>query len=132
MYALFDELVARLAAFKGGVINSNVSDTKFAHWPAYRTLTVGERTVLIGGFVTDDMSKFAPACQPTAAPVPVACVELWERAKAELGRTPDLFLPMTHQYTKEDRETAEARTRARTRKPHPPPCRACASRAVAP
>ena len=44
----------------------------FAHWPKYRTLNVGERTVLVGGFVTDDMAKFAPACQPSAAPVPSA------------------------------------------------------------
>ena len=33
---------------------------------------------------------------------------LWNEAKAELGYTPDLFLPMTHQLIHEDKATAVA------------------------
>jgi 2',3'-cyclic-nucleotide 2'-phosphodiesterase (5'-nucleotidase family) len=78
--------------------------------PAYEVVEVGERKVLLGGFLTEDMSIYTPSIQEavTIAPVTERCASLWDEAKAALGYTPDVFLPMTHQLVPQDRATAEA------------------------
>ena len=63
----------------------------------YATLTVGKKTAVIGGFLTEDESIYAPSTKPKFTPVTEACSKTWEEAKKDLGKTPDLFLPMTHQ-----------------------------------
>ena len=49
-----DVISVRMKQFKGKCINSNVSDAKLSHLPAYDVVQVGERKVLIGGFLTGD------------------------------------------------------------------------------
>ena len=99
-----DGLVHKLEAYKGTVVNSNVPMEELSHLPRSVPISVGDRTVLLAGVVTDDLSKFAPANQPDVSNVLESCVATWDAAKTALGRTPDLFLPMTHQYTAEDRQ----------------------------
>uniref|UniRef100_A0A7S4BG94 5'-Nucleotidase C-terminal domain-containing protein n=1 Tax=Chrysotila carterae TaxID=13221 RepID=A0A7S4BG94_CHRCT len=104
----FETLAARLKDFKGVCINSNLRNPEVSHLPPYATVKVGERTALIGGFLTEDESIYAPTPKLNFVPVTEACLEVWERAKDDLGSTPDLFLPMTHQLISQDRQTAEA------------------------
>jgi hypothetical protein len=54
--------------FKGKCINSNVTDAKLADLPKYDTLMVGERKVVVGGFLTTDTSLYAPSLRPTVLP----------------------------------------------------------------
>jgi hypothetical protein len=103
----FGPLKQKLELFEGSLINSNCRNPEYSHLPTFATLAVGSRTVVLGGFVTDDMEKYAPANRPDLTSVSASALEVWERAKAELGTTPDLFLPMTHQFTKDDRAFAE-------------------------
>jgi 2',3'-cyclic-nucleotide 2'-phosphodiesterase (5'-nucleotidase family) len=102
----FAGLRRRLNGFDGQVINSNTYDELLADLPRYDTIQVGSRTVVLGGFLTEDKSIYAPSCTPAVTPISEACVTLWEEVKADLGKTPDVFLPMTHQLTKDDRATA--------------------------
>ncbi len=90
------------------VINSNV-DGELQSLPKFKTFLVGDRLAVIGGFLTDDLSIYPPSTKPAARPVAQACEECWNAAKASLsGQIPDLFLPMTHQLTPEDRKTGVA------------------------
>lgn len=103
-----DRLALRLGELNATVINSNFNNPELAAFPRYATIKVGERTALLGGFLTDDLSIYAPTPKLSFVPVDKACTEVWEAAKSELGAAPDLFLPLTHQLIHEDRQTAEA------------------------
>lgn len=104
----FAGLRRRLDGFDGTVINSNTFDEPLADLPRYETIQVGARTVLLGGFLTEDKSIYAPSTTPDVTPITEACQSLWEEVKTAIGKTPDVFLPMTHQLTKDDRATASS------------------------
>ena len=93
------------------IINSNVDDKELQALPKYVKFLVGKRSCVLGGFSTDDTSIYPPSTKPSVRPVIVSCAECWEAAKVSephAGKTPDLFVPMTHQLTKLDRETGVA------------------------
>lgn len=100
-------LAAKLPIFAGTVINSNVHEPLLAHLPRWRALSVGARTVALGGFVTGDPAIYSAANRPAVGPIPEAVEQVWEQATASLGRAPDLLLPMTHQPLSDDRALAE-------------------------
>jgi 2',3'-cyclic-nucleotide 2'-phosphodiesterase (5'-nucleotidase family) len=114
----FEGLASVVKGFRGTIINSNVTHPLFTHelMPRFATVRVGERWCVYGGFLTDDRSIYAPSRTPNAAPIAASCAELWEAACTELradGRLgpselPALFVPMTHQLTPLDRQTAQA------------------------
>ena len=99
----FDVCATRAKQFKGKVINSNVSTAQVADLPKYDVVAVGDKKVLIGGFLTKDTSIYAPTNTPTVTPPEEAAPALWDLAKKELGYTPDVFVPMTHQLVPEDK-----------------------------
>jgi len=84
--------------------------------PPFVTLKVGERLVVLGGFLTDDQSIYAPSHKPTINPVDDSIVSTWEAAvnhlraegSLEPRQLPALFLPMTHQLLSQDVATGEA------------------------
>lgn len=76
--------------------------------PKYCTIKVGTRNIVLAGCVTGNESIYTYPHIPKCKPVKDACIEVWESAKKALGVLPDLFLPMTHQFLNEDRETALA------------------------
>jgi len=100
--------VARMVGFNGKCINSNVSDSPINTLPKYDIVDVGSKKVLIGGFLTKDTSIYAPSNVPTVMPAPEAAVALWEEVSKELGKAPDLLLPMTHALIPEDKATCTA------------------------
>lgn len=104
----YDVLKLRLAALKGKCVNSNVENEQLRHLPRYSVIAVGGRQAVVGGFLSDDPSIYPPSSVPSVDPTPSACLRTWEEAKKELGYTPDLFLPMTHQLLSADRSTASA------------------------
>lgn len=106
----FDVIATRVKQFKGKCINSNVPDERIDKklLPKYDIIEVGDRKVLVAGLLTGDTSIYAPSNTPIVTPPAEAAVALWNEAKAELGYTPDLFLPMTHQLIHEDKATAVA------------------------
>ena len=96
-------LVRSLARFTHGkVLNSNVLDTELAALPRFDCVRVGERTAVLAGLLTPDRTKYRPTGYPHAMPMAEACNEVWREAKAALGASGDLFLPMTHQPIKDD------------------------------
>lgn len=97
-----------LSKFNGKCINSNLRNPELSALPRWDVFTVGEKSVVVAGVLTDDLSIYAPATNPDFEPCTQALFSVWEEAKAHLGRTPDLFLPMTHQLIGEDRDTAAA------------------------
>lgn len=99
----FDVCAARMKQFKGKAINSNVSTAQLSALPKYDVVEVGEKKVLVTGFLTKDTSIYAPTNTPSVTPPNDAAPEVWELAKTELGYTPDVFLPMTHQLIPEDK-----------------------------
>jgi len=103
----FQPLADKLSTFKGTTINSNCVNKEFTHLPSHVRLKVGaERVAVLAGFATEDLSCYRPASRPDITSVNKGCASVWEEAKAaEGGRTPDLFLPMTHQLIVEDRAT---------------------------
>lgn len=104
----FHGLRDKMKLFKGKCVNSNAEVPEINFLPKYSVLWVGEKCVLIGGFVTGDKSIYSPVGVPNTRPIPEACMRVWEQAKRDLKMTPDLFLPMTHQTIGEDRTTAES------------------------
>ena len=105
----FEVFVARMDAFKGKAVNSNISNKELAGLPRYSILSVGERKVVVTGLITEDTSIYAPANTPAVTPGAEAAAQVWELAKAELGgATPDLHLPMTHALVPEDKRIALA------------------------
>ena len=70
-------------------------------------IDVGHRSVLLGGFLTEDESIYPPSTMPEFTPITQSIIELWEEEK-KAGRTHDLFVPMTHQLTPLDQQTGEA------------------------
>ena len=94
----FDVVAARMNSFKGKCINSNVDNEKLNHLPKYDVLKVGERKVIVAGLLTGDTSIYAPSSRPMVTPPAEAAKAVWEAAKSDLGVTPDLFVPMTHQH----------------------------------
>lgn len=90
------------------VVNSNaVAGKALRSAPQYATIDVGERSILIGGFTTADLTIYNPSAAPQVTPVLEACVQLWEERKGA-GDAHAVFLPMTHQTIAEDRELADA------------------------
>ena len=69
----------------------------------YDVIHVGDRRVLMTAFLSADTSIYAPANTPTVIPPAEAAVAIWNEAKAALGYTPDVHLPMTHQLVPEDK-----------------------------
>ena len=105
----FDLIPVRMAQFNGKCINSNVRDEKMTKaLPKYDIIEVGDKKVLVGGFLTRDTSIYAPSNTPQVTPPEEAAVQLWDLAKSELGYTPDVLLPMTHQLIHEDKATCVA------------------------
>jgi hypothetical protein len=114
----YEGLNARLSETKPTVINSNlvsVQDKAISNdvAPNFATIQIGERWAVMGGFVTDDMSIYAPFLKPKILPVDECLNVAWNsgmtslRASKQIGSTalPDLFIPMTHQLTPQDRTT---------------------------
>ncbi|KAL3901349.1 MAG: hypothetical protein SGPRY_012290 [Prymnesium sp.] len=104
----FQPLADKLNTFSGTVLNSNVLNPELTHFPRMHTFSVGERLGVMGGFSTEDLSCYRPASRPQVSSINEGCVSVWEEAKAEAGRTPHLFLPITHQLIAEDRLTCGA------------------------
>lgn len=102
----FQNLKEQMEAFRGTLINSNVKGEYLAGHPPHVILNVGARKVVLGGFVTNDKSIYAPAHLPDAKPINEALLSTWDSAKAAAGCTPDLFVPLTHQEVDEDRASA--------------------------
>lgn len=102
------QLAEKLRAFRGVVLNSNVTSAELAHLPRYHTVRVGERRVVLAGLVTDDLSIFAPSGVPRCAPVADGARAAWALASRDAARPPDAFVPMTHQLIREDRALAAA------------------------
>eukprot|EP00746_Dinoflagellata_sp_MGD_P031079 gnl/MRDRNA2_/MRDRNA2_17385_c0_seq1.p1 gnl/MRDRNA2_/MRDRNA2_17385_c0~~gnl/MRDRNA2_/MRDRNA2_17385_c0_seq1.p1 ORF type:complete len:393 (+),score=71.89 gnl/MRDRNA2_/MRDRNA2_17385_c0_seq1:92-1180(+) len=102
----FHKLKENLEHFNGKCVNSNVTNPELKHLPKYSVFKVGMRTALIAGLCTGDADIYLPANKPTAIPIPEACAKVWEEAKLELGSTPHVFLPMTHQSNAQDVDTA--------------------------
>jgi 2',3'-cyclic-nucleotide 2'-phosphodiesterase (5'-nucleotidase family) len=99
-------LAKHMSEYSGTCVNSNVANKELAFMPKYALLKVGDRDALITGVCTDTKSIFSPANLPDLTQPDEAIAQVWEKAKAELGRTPDLFIPMTHQLIAADRSTA--------------------------
>jgi len=97
--------VARMETFNGKCINSNVSSAPISSLPRYDVLPVGDKNVLIGGFLTKDTSIYAPSNIPSVTPAPDAAAAIWEEATKALGKPPDMLLPMTHALVPEDKDT---------------------------
>jgi len=104
----WQQLRAKIDGFKGICLNSNLHNAELKGLPRYHKLQVGDKTALLGGFLTEDVSIYAPNVNPEFTPVTEACSQVWDEAKAELGFTPDLFVPLTHQLVGDDRKTAKA------------------------
>ena len=65
----FDVCAARAKQFKGKAINSNVSTAQLSALPKYDVVEVGEKKVLVSGFLTKDTSIYACVHGiPTRAP----------------------------------------------------------------
>ena len=70
---------------------------------------MGEKSCVLGGFVTNDANIYPPSARPELAGVADACAAVWAEATAARGGAPaDLFVPMTHQLTPEDKATGKA------------------------
>lgn len=102
----FDVLVEQMQAYTGKCINSNVEDAKFATFPRYDLVSIGSKTAVIGGYCTGDPNIYVNP-KPTMSPILQAMDKTWIAAKAKLGKKPDLFLPMTHDFLEEDHKTAK-------------------------
>lgn len=76
--------------------------------PRFVVIDVGDKKVVYSGCVTNDKNIYNPLANPEAKPVTEGCFEAWAEAKAELGRSADAYIPMTHQTIAEDRDTAAA------------------------
>ena len=98
-------IAARMKQFKGKAINSNVVNAALdpSLLPKYDVIEVGERKVLVAGLLTGDTSIYAPSNTPVVTMPAEAAAQVWDEAKAALGYTPDVFLPMTHQLIHEDK-----------------------------
>ena len=105
----FEGLAKRLADFNGTVVNSNATHASIAHLPKTVEFAVGEKSCVLGGFVTNDANIYPPSARPELAGVADACAAVWAEATAARGGAPaDLFVPMTHQLTPEDKATGKA------------------------
>ena len=68
---------------------------------------VGSRWAVLGGFLTEDPTIYAPNLRPEFTPVDESIKETWGagvaalRASGRISKTamPDLFLPLTHQVS---------------------------------
>lgn len=96
-----------LAEYKGDCLNSNCDDPQISHLPKYKILDIGSRKAVIGGYLTTDQGIYTASNLPKSRLINEACFTTWEDAKKEIGSTPDVFLPMTHQLLHEDVETCE-------------------------
>jgi len=103
----FEVPVARMNQFKGKCLNSNITEPEFP-FPKYDVVDVGGKKVVLGGFLTQDTSIYAPSNTPKVMPAPEAAEKVWEAAKAQLGAEPDCFIPMTHALVPEDKKTCVA------------------------
>ena len=104
----FDVPISRMQTFNGKCLNSNISTAKMASLPKYDIIDVGGKQVVIGGFLTEDTSIYAPSNVPSVTPAPEAAATIWDAAKAQLGKEPDVLLPMTHALVPEDKKTCVA------------------------
>jgi 2',3'-cyclic-nucleotide 2'-phosphodiesterase (5'-nucleotidase family) len=101
-----ESLAKHLKEYSGTCVNSNVKNKELAFLPEFALLKVGDRTALISGVCTDNKSIFSPQNLPDLTPPDEAIAKVWEKGSVELGRCPDLFIPMTHQLVANDRVTA--------------------------
>lgn len=100
-------LSADLAKFHGIVLNSNIKATHRIDCHKFHTVAVGERTVVLGGYVSEVGQSKAVVVDASHTVVPMAdaTASVWEEATRSLNRVPDLFLPMTQQNLSEDLAT---------------------------
>eukprot|EP00594_Rhizosolenia_setigera_P012296 CAMPEP_0178957232 /NCGR_PEP_ID=MMETSP0789-20121207/10773_1 /TAXON_ID=3005 /ORGANISM="Rhizosolenia setigera, Strain CCMP 1694" /LENGTH=566 /DNA_ID=CAMNT_0020639405 /DNA_START=122 /DNA_END=1822 /DNA_ORIENTATION=- len=96
-----------LEEYNGVCLNSNCDDPQISHLPKYKILEIGSRKAVIGGYLTTDDSIYTASNLPNSRRINEACFTTWDDAKKEIGSTPDVFLPMTHQLLQEDVETCE-------------------------
>jgi 2',3'-cyclic-nucleotide 2'-phosphodiesterase (5'-nucleotidase family)/Ca2+-binding EF-hand superfamily protein len=90
-------------------VNSNVNNSELDFLPRHSIFDVGARTVAVGGFVIAKPSIYSPSVRPDAEQIDDAIPKTWTAMKEAMGgKAPDLFLPMTHNFIKEDRATGEA------------------------
>ena len=95
-----------MQSFNGKCLNGNITNAPTNSLPRYDVLKVGKRTAVLTGLLTEDTSIYAPSNTPTIDNPAAAAVKVWEEAKAALGSTPDLLVPMTHMLVPEDKKTA--------------------------
>ena len=96
------------------VINSNVPHESLDSLQKFATFQIGSRWCVLGGFLTEDPSIYAPSLHPPIDPVNESITATWEAGTTSLRQGgelkadeyPSLFLPMTHQLMKDDQETA--------------------------
>ena len=86
------------------VLNSNIHDACLDVLPKVASVAVGERVAVFGGYCTHDPSIYSPSTQPSFTPINESILNTWQIACAG-GRKPDLFVPLTHQLTHEDKNT---------------------------
>jgi len=102
----FDVPVARMQAFPGKCLNGNITNAPINKLPKYDVVSVGDKKVVFTGLLTEDTSIYAPSNVPVITKPATAAVEVWDEATKQLGKAPDLFVPMTHMLVPEDKATA--------------------------
>jgi len=102
-----ESLHQKMNKLHGQCLNSNLLNPPLDRLPSYAAVNVGDRIAVFGGFLTDDMSIYAPSTKPEILPVPNAILDTLNTASTELGYTPDLFVPLTHQDMERDIELAQ-------------------------
>jgi len=92
----------------GTVVNSNITRPgPLSDLPKYKLVRFGGRVAVFGGFCLGDKSIYNVSSAPDAATFPEASKRVWAAATKEAGRTPDLFVPMTHQLIADDEAFGE-------------------------
>lgn len=94
------------------VVNSNVATSPLDQLPKREVVRVGGRAVLIGGFLGEDRTIYAPNNTPEIGGLLDSTRQVWDDATTELGAEPDMFLPMTHQLVRLDLKYASELARA--------------------
>ena len=113
----FEGLGSKLKALtKCKVLNTNVANPELAHLPRKDVINVGHRSVLLGGFLTEDESIYPPSTMPEFTPITQSIIDLWEEEK-QAGLTHDLFVPMTHQLNTLDQEVRGSASRTPLTRP---------------
>ena len=107
-----DRLKQRTQQYHGTWLNGNVSspefyDPKGTKLPEFNVVHVGDRSVVVSGFTTDNTEIYRPGCDAKILPVDVAMERIWHKAYEQMHQAPDAYIPLTHQTIEEDRAAAE-------------------------